>query len=133
MPRSRSVAVAIGVAVLSAAGAVGSHVRVARLRTDAGWLLERGTAQAEEYSATLDSAAAEKQLALLEQRHEVIDHVQLWQRLEMMLILLAVVATFSSYVLFLFKRLRDQLVDASENLGEAGPRGTADALSLLPR
>ncbi len=116
--RSRSVAVAVVLSAFAAGGAAYAHYRAHLLRTDAQWLLERGSAQADEYATTLDSKVAEDQLVTLDQRRVVLDRMQLWQRLELLGILLAVVAAFSSYVLYLFRRLREQLVEASAPLDE---------------
>jgi hypothetical protein len=117
--RSRSVALAVLMAVLAAGGAVAAHLRAHQLRTDAGWLFERGTAEAEEYSTTLDPRAAEAQLLTFDEHRQVLERAELWHRTEMLAILLAVVSAFSSYVLYLFRRLREQLVEASAHLEES--------------
>ena len=104
--RSRSVPIAIAVAVLSAGGAVACYTQGTQLRNQASWLLERGSAEGDEYANTFDDSAADKQQELLEQRRAVLDQVALWQRGQLLLILLSVVSAFSSYVLFLFARLR---------------------------
>lgn len=106
---SRSTKVAVGLSVLAAAGAVGCMVRVAQLRIDAKWLMARSDAQAGEYSTTLDSAMAEAQLATLELRRRVLERAYSWQRAEMLLILVAVVAGFCAYILYLYHGLREQL------------------------
>jgi hypothetical protein len=116
--RSRSVTVAVTVSALAAAGAGYAHFRAHQLRTDAGWLLERSSAQADEYATTLDSKVAEDQLATFDQRRAVLEHAELWQRYELLSILLTVVGGFSSYVLYLFRRLREQLVEAGGHLEE---------------
>jgi hypothetical protein len=110
------VAVAIGVAVLCAAGAAGCYVRANQLRGEASWLMARGNAEAQEYAASLDSATAASQLKTFEQRRAVLERAHLWQRGQMLLILSSVAAAIASYVLFLFRRLREQLVDASAGL-----------------
>lgn len=112
--RSRSFTVAIVFAVLCLGGAVGSYAMARSLRTEAKWLMARGDAQAQEYAATFDGAAAEKQLSTFEQRRVVLERAQRWQLLQMLLVLAAVMSGFSSYVLFLFRRLREQLVDAND-------------------
>jgi hypothetical protein len=121
--RSRSVAAAIAVSLLSAGGAVACFYRSSQLRTDGEWYLARGNAEAEEYASTLDSAVAEKQLATFEQRREILEKAHVWQRLQLLLILCSVVAAFGSYVLYLFFRLRQQLVEGGEVEAE---------LSVLP-
>jgi hypothetical protein len=108
---SRSTKVAVALSVLAAGGAAGCFVRVAQLRIDGKWLMARSDAQAGEYSTTLDSAMAEAQLATLEVRRRVLERAYSWQRAEMLLILLAVVAAFCAYVLYLYHGLREQLSD----------------------
>jgi hypothetical protein len=116
--RSRSVTITLCVAVLSAGGAVGCYVRSSELKREAGWLLERGNAQAAEYASTFDGAIAEAQLKTFEARRLVLDRAHLWQRGQMLLILVTVIAALSGYLLFLFHRLRADL----EHLGpEAVP------------
>jgi hypothetical protein len=122
--RSRSVTVAVTIAVAAAGGAIASHLRSRQLKTDAQWLMERGSAQADEYATTLDSHVAEAQLATFDERRSALERSEIWHRTEMLLILLAVVAAFSSYVLYLFRRLREQLVEASAHLEEA-PRSSS--------
>jgi hypothetical protein len=124
--RSRSVAVAVTIALVATGGAVASHLRSHQLKSDAQWLMERGSAQAEEYATTLDSRVAEAQLVTFDEHRAVLERSEIWHRTEMLLILLAVVAAFSSYVLYLFRRLREQLVEASAHLEEApAPRSTS--------
>jgi hypothetical protein len=106
-------------AVLAAGGAVGSHLKAHHLKSDAQWLMERGSAQADEYATSLDSRVAEAQLVTLDERRAVLERAELWHRTEMLAILLAVVSAFSSYVLYLFRRLREQLVEASAHLEES--------------
>ena len=113
--RSKSVALAAAITVLAAAGAVGCFLRAADLRRDAGWLLERANAQAQEYASTFESAVAERQLQTFEERRAVLERAHLWQRGQMLLILLAVVGAFSSYVLYLFHRLRHDLEEVEED------------------
>lgn len=115
---SRSVIMAIAVAVLSAAAAAGCYLRASQLRTEAGWLMARGNAAADEYAQSFDGAAADAQLASFDQRRAVLEQAQRWQRLQMVLVLAAVVSAFCSYVFFLFRRLREQLVDATADLDE---------------
>ena len=125
--RSRSVAVAILLSALCAGGAVASHLRAQEHRNQAQWLLARGNAQAEEYAATFDGAAADQQLGTFEHRRQVLDQAHLWHRLQLLAILASVIFAFSSYVLFLFKRLRDQLLDVggAVPLPEEEPRPSA--------
>jgi len=123
--RSRSVTVAVVMSAIAAGVAGYAHYKAHALRTDAGWLLERGSAQGEEYAASLDTKVAEEQLATLDERRQVLEGALLWQRAELLGILFTVVGAFSSYVLFLFSRLREQLVDANGQLEDspgAAPR-----------
>jgi hypothetical protein len=122
--RSRSVTVAIIIAAAATGGAVAAHLRSRHLKTDAEWLMARGSAQADEYAASLDSHVAEAQLATFDERRAALEKSEIWHRTEMLLILLAVVASFSSYVLYLFRKLREQLVEASAPLEEA-PRSSS--------
>ena len=83
--------------------------------------MARGQAQAQEYASSFDGAFADQQLASFEERRVTLEHAQLWQLLEKLLVLLSVLGAFSSYVLYLFRRLRDQLVEATS---EADPGGS---------
>jgi hypothetical protein len=112
--RSRSVAAAITLSVICAGGALTCFLQASRLRTEAEWFLARSNAQAQEYANTLDSAVAEQQLVSFEQRRALLERAHIWQRVQLLLILGAVLTAFSSYVLYLFRRLREQLVDAEE-------------------
>ncbi len=117
---ARSVLVAAGCSLLTGAGAVACFLKTSQLRTEAGWLMARADAQAAEYSSTLDSAIAETQLATLELHRAVLQRAHTWQRLEMVLILAAVVSAFCAYFLHLYNRLRRQLdqPEASSNFSQ---------------
>jgi hypothetical protein len=104
--RSPSVAIAVCITLLSGGGALACYLRASQLQRDSGWLLERAQAQAAEYSATLDSSLAENQLKAFEERRQILERAHLWQRGQMLLTLLGLVAGFSSYVLYLYHRLR---------------------------
>src|SRR5437773_893386 len=80
--RSLSVVLSFVIAALSAGGAIFAHVRNQQLRSDARWLLERGSAQADEYQSTLDSHVAEEQLVTLDHRQAALDQAEVWQRVE---------------------------------------------------
>jgi len=116
---SRSVAVAMVVCLGSAAGAVWCYGKAAKLRTEGNWLLLRGNAQAEEYASSLDSQTAETQLITFEQRRVVLENAHFWQRVQMMLVLVSVVSAFSTYILWLYFRLRQQLVEAGTGLEDS--------------
>ena len=125
--RSRSVAVAVSIAVLSAAGAVGCYIRADALHTEARWLLERSRAEGEAWVNTFDGEVADRQIATMEERRGIVERAHLWQRGQLLLILLTVVAAFSSYVLYLLHRLRHSLEYMGADLpvpteGNPGPR-----------
>ena len=113
--RSRSTTIAIAVSIALAGGAVASYLQARKLRDEAQWLMARGDAQAQQYAATFDNTAAEQQLSTFEKRRLVLEHAQKWQLLQMVLVMASVLSAFSSYVLFLFRRLREQLLDASDS------------------
>lgn len=121
--RSRSMIIAAVISLLCAAGAIGSYLRASALRTDAAFLMLRGSKQAAEYAQSFDGSIAEQQLATFDQRRAVLDHARSWQVLQMLLVMCSVLAGFASYVFFLFRRLREQLVDAlpEEDLGSPAP------------
>ena len=119
--RSRGMTVALCLSVAAVAGAAGCYARARALHADAEWLMARGQAQAQEYASSFDGAFADQQLASFEERRVTLEHAQLWQLLEKLLVLLSVLGAFSSYVLYLFRRLRDQLVEATS---EADPGGS---------
>ena len=113
---SRSAMTAMLLSVVAATGASVCFWQASTLRTEGQWLLVRGNAQAAEYANSLDSALAEKQLELFEQRRAVLERSHSWQRIQLLLVLFSVVSAFSSYILYLFYRLREQLVDAGDQL-----------------
>ncbi len=115
---SRSVALALVVCLASGGGAFWAYDKASRLRTEGNWLMLRGNAQAEEYAHSLDTQAAETQLLTFEQRRVVLESAHFWQRVQMLLVLLCVVAAFSTYILWLYFRLRQQLVEAGGGLEE---------------
>ena len=110
--RSRSVALAIAVSVLCAGGAVASYFEASQLRSEAEWYLARGNAEAREYSATLDGAVAERELASFDKRRELLERAHGWQRLQLLSVMGGVGSALGAYLLYLFFRLRVQLDDA---------------------
>jgi len=128
----RSLVVALTICALSATGAVASHRKSLQLRTEARWLMIRGDAQAAEYAATLDSSMAETQLLTFEQRRVVLEQAHRWQRIQMLLVLVSVVAAISSYVFYLLHRLRRQLSEA-EPVGSDAGQGASASASTAPR
>lgn len=125
---SRSVTIAAAVCGLFAAGAVASWQRVHKLNGDAEWLMARGNAEAQQYADSFDSQHADAQLQSFDKRREVLEQAARWQGLELFCILGAVVSAFGAYVLYLYWRLRQQLVDAtgaeddSHHIAHAAPR-----------
>jgi hypothetical protein len=110
--RSRGMAVAAFISLLCALSAVGCFVRASQLKSEAAWLMERGSAEAAEYTRSFDGRFEEKQLATFDQRRDTLEQAHGWQVGQMLFILVGVVSAFASYVFFLFRRLREQLVDA---------------------
>lgn len=117
--RSRSVAVAAVLTVLCACGAIGCYLAAASHRSEAAYLLERGNAEAAEYARSFNDALAQKELATFEERRVLHEKARQWQMAQMIFALASVIGLFSSYVLFLFAGLQDQLVEAAPELAEA--------------
>lgn len=113
--RSRGMALAMALSVLCAGIAVGSYLRARALRTEAGWMLERGSAEGQKYADTFDGQAVDSQLSMLAQRGDLLDRAHIWQAVQMLAVLASVVFAFSSYVFFLFRRLRDQLLEVTSD------------------
>jgi hypothetical protein len=110
--RSRGMALAALVSLLCAFGAVGCYLRSRQLKSDAAVLMERSNAEAAEYARSFDGRYEDKQLATYEERRDSLERAHTWQVAQMLLILAGVASAFASYVFFLFRRLREQLVDA---------------------
>ncbi len=115
---TRSVTAALCISLLSAGVAGYCYTRSDALQVQGQWLMERGTAQAEDYANRLDAKAADAQLKSFAERRAVLQRAHRWQRGMMLGILASVLAAVSAYMLFLLKRLDDQLVDA---MGELRP------------
>src|SRR6478672_2622130 len=113
---SRSVTIAAVVCVAFAAGAVASAIRAKTLRTDGEWLMARGSAEAQEYASSFETRHADAQLLTFDQRRDVLERANRWQGLELFCILGSVLSAFSAYVLYLYYRLRQQLVDATSGI-----------------
>lgn len=118
---TRSVTVALCISLLSAGAAGYCYTRAEALQVQGQWLMERGTAQAEEYARRLDGTAADAQLKSFAERRAVLERAHRWQRGMMLGILAAALAAVCAYVLFLLKRLDDQLVDAMGELRPSAP------------
>ncbi|QSQ27394.1 hypothetical protein JY651_21865 [Pyxidicoccus parkwayensis] len=118
---TRSVTAALCISLLSAGVAGYCYTRSDALQVQGQWLMERGTAQAEDYATRLDGKAADAQLKSFAERRVVLERAHRWQRGMMLGILAAVLAAVSAYMLFLLKRLDDQLLDVT---GELRPSST---------
>ena len=129
--RSRSMVVAAVISLLCALGAVGSFIRASTLRSDAAFLMLRGSRQAAEYASSFDGRIAEQQLATFEQRRAVLEVARRWQVLQLVLVMSTVLTAFASYVFFLFRRLREQLMDALPEEDRVSP-AARKLLSYLP-
>jgi hypothetical protein len=103
--------VALLLSLACGAGATGCYLRAGSLRTEAEWLLARGQAQAQEYARSFDGDYADQQMVTFEQRRASLERAQVWLLFEKLLILMAVVGGFASYVLYLIGRLNAQLED----------------------
>lgn len=113
---SRSVAIAAVVSLAFIAGAVGSFVKAHALRKDGDWLMARGAAEAQEYANSFETRHADAQLLTFDERRAVLESANRWQGLQLFCILGAVLSAFGAYVLYLYWRLRQQLVDATDGL-----------------
>ncbi|QDE89881.1 hypothetical protein BHS06_13410 [Myxococcus xanthus] len=122
MGTTRSVMTALCISLLSAGGAAYCYTRADALQVQGQWLMERGTAQAEDYAARFDGAAADAQLKTFAERRAILEKAHGWQRGMLLGVLIAALATVSAYLLFLLKRLNDQLLDAT---GGGAHEGTA--------
>ncbi len=126
---TRSVTAALCVSLLAAGGAGYCYTRADALQVQGQWLMERGTAQAQDYAQRLDSTAADAQLKTFAERRAVLLQAHNWQRGMMLGVLAAVLSAVSAYMLFLLKRLDEQLVDA---LGELRPSAPPQPASPEP-
>ncbi|MFN0063538.1 MAG: hypothetical protein ACKVPX_13600 [Myxococcaceae bacterium] len=118
MMRSRAVLAAVVFTVLCAGAAVFSYVRAASLRHDAQWLLARANAHAAEYATSFNPTLADQQFATFEARASLLRDVANWERLQMLGVLGAVVGLFGSYVLYLMRRLQQQIIEGAPELAE---------------
>jgi hypothetical protein len=116
---TRSVTAALCISLLAAGGAAFCYTRAETLQSEGRWLMARGTAQAAEYAQKLDGTLADAQLKTFTQRRAVLERAYLWQRGMLLGIMIAVLSSLSAYVLFLLKRLDDQLLDATGELNRA--------------
>ena len=113
MSRSMLVAIAVTVTVLCAGGAVACFLKASALRSEARWLMARGEAMAAEYNRSFDGAFADSELSSFEQRRGVLERALVWQRFQLVLVLGSVGSAFCAYLLYLYRRLRAQLVETT--------------------
>jgi hypothetical protein len=112
--RIRAVALAVVVAGLAAAGAVGCALQAEQLRREGKWLLERSTAQAQAYAASFDGSAADRQLALFSQRSDILERAHRWQQAEFAFILLAILSAATGYGAHLLALMRRAAAEVAE-------------------
>ncbi|MCP3101322.1 hypothetical protein LZ198_20830 [Myxococcus sp. K15C18031901] len=118
---TRSLTVALCITLLSSGAALYCYTRADALQVRGQWLMERGTAQAEDYATRLDGRAADAQLKTFAERRGVLEHAHLWQRGMMLSVLVSALSLVGAYVFFLLKRLDDQLLDAMGELRASAP------------
>lgn len=118
---TRSVTAALCISLLTAGAAGYCYTRADALQVQGQWLMERGTAQAQDYAQRLDATAADAQLKTFAERRTVLQQAHNWQRGMMLGVLASVLAAVGAYMLFLLKRLDEQLVDAMGELRPAVP------------
>ncbi|RKH64397.1 hypothetical protein [Corallococcus llansteffanensis] len=122
---TRSVTAALCVSLLFAGGAAFCYSRAESLQAEGRWLLARGSAQATDFAQKLDGTSVDAQLKSFKERRGVMERAHRWQRGMLLGIMASVLSALSAYVLFLLKRLDDQLLDATGEL-----RRTQEASSL---
>jgi hypothetical protein len=110
---TRSVVVAVSLALFCAGAAVYCYTRAEALHSEARWLLERGNAQAIEYAQRLDSTVADEQLKTFSSRRSVMERAHVWQRGQMLGVMGTALSLLAAYMLFLLRRLDAQLDDAT--------------------
>lgn len=125
---SRNVTVSVLLSVLCAAAAAGAFIRAGKLQSEAGWLLERGTAQGMNYAASFDNVHAEAQLASFAERREVLEAVHRWNTVGQLFVLFAVLGAVCSWALYLYFRLSRTM----ERVGESAASASAAELAAGP-
>lgn len=122
--RSRSVAVAALFTVLSVATAIGASIRASHLQSEAEWLQARGNAEAAEYATSFNPVHQDRQFATFAERAALMrGRMWHWQVMRMLAILGIAVGVIATYVLYLFQRLREQLIEGAPDLADTGQRG----------
>ncbi|RKG54929.1 hypothetical protein D7X30_27580 [Corallococcus sp. AB011P] len=113
---TRSVTAALCISLLFAGGAAFCYARAEALQAEGRWLMARGSAQASDFAQKLDGTSVDAQLKTFKERRGVMEKAHRWQRGMLLGIMAAVLSGLSAYVLFLLKRLDDQLLDATGEL-----------------
>jgi len=121
MGTTRGVVTALCLSLFAAGGAAYCYTRADALQVQGQWLMERGTAQAEDYAERLDGSAADAQLKTFAERRVVLEKAHAWQRGMMLGVLASALAAVCAYLLFLLKRLNDQLLGATGGGAYANP------------
>ena len=113
---TRSVTAALCISLLFAGGAAFCYARAEALQAEGRWLMARGSAQASDFAQKLDGTSVDAQLKTFKERRGVMEQAHRWQRGMLLGIMAPVLSGLSAYVLFLLKRLDDQLLDATGEL-----------------
>ena len=129
---TRSVTAALCVSLLFAGGAAFCYTRAETLQAEGRWLLARGSAQATDFAQKLDGTSVDAQLKSFKERRGVMERAHRWQRGMLLGIMASVLSALSAYVLFLLKRLDDQLLDATGELRRPQEASSLPAPALAP-
>ncbi|CAM3220454.1 hypothetical protein G4177_27840 [Corallococcus sp. ZKHCc1 1396] len=120
---TRSVTAALCISLLFAGGAAFCYTRAEALQAEGRWLMARGSAQATDFAQKLDGTSVDAQLKTFKERRGVMEKAHRWQRGMLLGVMAAILSAVSAYVLFLLKRLDDQLLDATGELNR--PQSTS--------
>ena len=107
----RSVTMALGAALLSAALAVGLFLQAGTLQREGEWLHARAGAQVDAYVRSLDGAHVDDQLRLMAERRDVLGRARGWESAAQAAFIGALALALGAYALFLRERLRAQCID----------------------
>ncbi|RKH10264.1 hypothetical protein D7V97_14195 [Corallococcus sp. CA053C] len=129
---TRSVTAALCVSLLFAGGAAFCYSRAESLQAEGRWLLARGSAQATDFAQKLDGTSVDAQLKSFKERRGVMERAHRWQRGMLLGIMASVLSALSAYVLFLLKRLDDQLLDATGELRRHQEASSLPAPAFAP-
>ncbi|RKG67599.1 hypothetical protein D7V80_15540 [Corallococcus sp. CA054B] len=129
---TRSVTAALCISLLFAGGAAFCYARAEALQAEGRWLMARGSAQASDFAQKLDGTSVDAQLKTFKERRGVMEQAHRWQRGMLLGIMAAVLSGLSAYVLFLLKRLDDQLLDATGELRRPQEASSLSAPAFAP-